>query len=79
MKTLDLKFVSVKEMLTKEQMKLISGGVQESGHCGFTINSDCGGGVEIMPCDGSATYCEGFCDGECDANNCCDDGGYYAD
>ena len=78
MNTLDLKFGSVKEMLTKEQMKLIIGGVQD-GHCGFSINSDCGGGVEIMPCNGSEEYCQGFCDGECDANNCCDDGDYYPD
>jgi len=48
MKTLDLKFGSIKEMLSKDQMKLISG-----GSCTFYWSSapGCAGGTSIV--DGS--------------------------
>jgi len=64
MKTLDLKFGSIKEMLSKDQMKLISG-----GSCTFYWSSapGCAGGTSIV--DGS----QAGGDGNCDSNDCCDD------
>ncbi|MBB6131486.1 hypothetical protein [Mucilaginibacter lappiensis] len=67
MKHFELKFGEVKEMLTKDQMTQISGG------CGLTINPSCGGGVEILQCDGNADYCQGYADGKCAGDDCCDD------
>ena len=61
MKTLDLKFGVIKEMLSKDQMKLISG-----GSCTFYWNSDCAGGTSTV--DGT----QQGADNNCDHNDCCD-------
>lgn len=70
MKKLELKFGGLKEMLTKEQMQQISGGAQ----CVYVVNADCGGGVGILYFgSGDSSYDQGYGDGWCAANNCCDD------
>lgn len=65
-KTLDLKFGSVKEMLTKNQMKQISGG--QLAACTWYWNSDngCAGGTTIT----TGTQAEAECN--CLVNDCCD-------
>lgn len=54
MKKLNLQLDSIKEMLTKEQMKKIVGGYGSTG-CVNTCNSDC-------PCSDSRDWCvNGLC------------------
>jgi hypothetical protein len=63
MKILDLKIGSIKEMLTKDQMKLISG-----GSCTWYWSSapDCVGGTSTS--GGS----QQGADNNCNSNDCCD-------
>lgn len=63
MKTLDLKFGSIKEMLSKDQMKLISG-----GSCTWYWSSaeGCAGGTAITGGTQQGA------DNNCDHNDCCD-------
>ncbi|MBB6131487.1 hypothetical protein [Mucilaginibacter lappiensis] len=68
MKHFELKFGEVKEMLTKGQMTQINGGTL----CFTTINGNCGGGFDTMECDGDVQYCQGYADGECAGDDCCD-------
>jgi len=71
MRKLELKFGSIKEMLSKDQMKQISGGC-----CVETYSYSCGGGNVSINCPYSQDYCQGYYDYECEANdaagNCCD-------
>jgi hypothetical protein len=57
-----LKFGSIKELLSKDQMKLISG-----GSCTFQWDGDngCAGGSSTVE------GCQAGGDGNCDYNDCC--------
>jgi len=66
MNTLQLRFGSVKEMLTKDQMKQINGGKLQQ--CTFYWSSAPG-------CTGGTSTVEGTqegADNNCDSNDCCD-------
>jgi hypothetical protein len=62
MKRLDLKFGSIKEMLSKDQMKQISGG---SCSWQWAGGEDCVGGST------NQAGCQAGADGNCDTNDCC--------
>lgn len=67
MKTLDLKFGSVKEMLTKDQLMLINGGVQEQT-CTFYWSGAPGCASGTSTVQGT----QAGADNNCDNNDCCD-------
>jgi len=69
MKKLDLKFGSIKEMLSKDQMKQISGGCAT---CTWSANPGCDGVGITYPCNYSPDYCQGFSDAGCETDDCCD-------
>lgn len=62
MKKLELKFGSIKEMLTKDQMKLISG-----GSCTWQWS----GGVGCVGGSTSQAGCQKGADNNCNTNDCC--------
>jgi hypothetical protein len=71
MKPLDLKFGSIKEMLTKDQMKLISG-----GSCVFYWSdaAGCAGAVGVhSSIVAGSTGDQAGSDNNCNSNDCCDD------
>jgi len=76
MKKLKLKLDGMKEMLTKEQMKKISGGYSGGGGgfwCYFEVDSACGGGRIPAWCDNDPSYCaEVLYENGCATNPCCD-------
>jgi hypothetical protein len=67
MKKLELKFGSIKEMLTKDQMQLISGGT-----CTWYWHNGpgCVGGT--VPTSPGQAGCQTGADHNCDNNPCCD-------
>lgn len=71
MKKLELKFGNVKEMLTKDQMKMISGGSYSCGYSGGgTVTY---GGSYICGSQTSNCECQAFYDNVCSADPNCDD------
>ena len=79
MKKIELKLGSVKETLTREQMKQINGGVL-GPWCTVgidTTNNECDGrgdengewGYECT--DATVEYCQGYADGTCEQDVCC--------
>jgi len=66
METLSLKFGSVKEMLTKDQMKKINGGKLATCTWTWNGNSGCAAGTSVT----SDTQEEA--DSYCEVNDCCD-------
>jgi hypothetical protein len=66
MKKLELKFGDIKEMLTKDQMKMISG-----GSCTWYWSSapGCAGAVGVHTSITSGT--QSGADNNCDTNDCC--------
>jgi hypothetical protein len=76
MKKLNLQLGSIKEMLTKEQMKKVAGGYTYNAYdCTEYYKDDdfCGGWsftyTEYAPNLGNASY---WADWRCKTNNCCD-------
>ena len=66
MKSLGLKFGSVKEVLTKDEMKQINGGKLATCTWYWNADSGCGGGTTVT------TGTQEEADTYCENNDCCD-------
>ena len=64
----------MKEMLTKEQMKKISGGYNFTYTC-INEAGNCGVGQWVYPCLGPLDYCNEVCFSFCQGDVCCS--GWY--
>ena len=73
MKKLKLKLDGIKEMLSRDQMKRVSGGYGESHTCTFVYESDspCPGGYYDAPCISALSECQTSADTQCANDDCC--------
>ena len=75
MKKIELKLGSVKETLTREQMKQIGGGIAICLWESDDTNPDCDDVEEtgFISCNGSEDWCNGYMQSYCNNDVCCTD------
>ena len=73
MKKLKLKLDGIKEMLSRDQMKKVSGGYGSTYTCTFVYEPDtpCTGGYTDVSCQGTLTSCEDAAGVTCANDDCC--------